>query len=322
MTIIKKMLTVKKNTPFVLDVEFQNFPLTYINALRRILVGNYLPQVVLAGTEIVTNSTQMPHEMIRHRVSLLPVAVHPTDAETIKNALVSLVVIPTDKERLITTDDFTIEKGPSSLLMKDRDLNKPLLFMKVRKGEEIHLGCKLSLEKGSHVCTATYKFHTDPERLKVDREKFLTKEGADPREFDNFYYQKSYSVDEHGRPNWVDFQIESVGVIKSKELLGMANKYLRKLIDDWVSDALDNISRESEKHVYSVNMKKGDHTEGALLQEMIYHGGKTGFVSYDILHPLLKDMSVRWISDSPPEEVLKEVQKKIHEYSDIVEKAL
>jgi hypothetical protein len=33
-------------------------------------------------------------------------------------------------------------------------------------------------------------------------------------------------------------------------------------------------------------------------------------------------MSVRWISDSPPEEVLKEVQKKIHEYSDIVEKAL
>lgn len=270
------MLTVKKNTPFVLDVEFQNFPLTYINALRRILVGNYLPQVVLAGTEIVTNSTQMPHEMIRHRVSLLPVAVHPTDAETIKNALVSLVVIPTDKERLITTDDFTIEKGPSSLLMKDRDLNKPLLFMKVRKGEEIHLGCKLALEKGSHVCTATYKFHTDPERLKVDREKFLTKEGADPREFDNFYYQKSYSVDEHGRPNWVDFQIESVGVIKSKELLGMANKYLRKLIDDWVSDALDNISRESEKHVYSVNMKKGDHTEGALLQEMIYHGGKTG----------------------------------------------
>lgn len=314
------MLTVKKNSPFMLDVEFQHFPLTYINALRRILVGNYLPQVVLAGTEIVTNSTQMPHEMIRHRVSLLPVAVHPTDAETIKNALVSLVVIPTDKERLISTDDFTVEKGPSSLLMKDRDLNKPLLFMKVRKGEEIHLGCKLALEKGSHVCTATYKYHVDPERVKVDREKFIEK--GDPREFDNFYYQKSYSVDEHGRPNWVDFQIESVGVIKSKELLGMANKYLRKLIDDWVSDALENISRESEKHVYSVNMKKGDHTEGALLQEMIYHGGKTGFVSYDILHPLLKDMSVRWISESSPEEVLKEVQKKIHEYSDIVEKAL
>jgi len=102
----------------------------------------------------------------------------------------------------------------------------------------------------------------------------------------------------------------------------MANVYLRKTIDEWVAEGLENISRESEKNVYSVNLKRGDHTEGALLQEMIYHGGKTGFVSYDILHPLLKDLSLKWISESAPEEVLKEVQKKIHEYSDIVEKAL
>lgn len=314
---------VKKNDSFMLDVEFQHFPLTFINALRRILVGNYLPMVVLSDIEISANTTQMPHEMIKHRTSLLPVAVHPTDAETIKNATVSLVVTPIpDKERLVTTDDFTIEKGPSSLLMKDRDLNKPLLFIKVRKGEELHLGGKLSLDKGSHVCTATYKYHIDPERLKVDRETFLKKEGADPREFDNFYYQKSYSVDEHGRPNWIDFQVESVGVIKSKELLKMANSYLRKTIDEWITEGLDSISRESEKNVYSVNLKKGDHTEGALLQEMAYHGKKTGFVAYDILHPLLKDMSLKWISESSPEEVLNDIRKRIHEYSDIVEKAL
>jgi len=279
--------------------------------------------VVLSDIEISANTTQMPHEMIKHRTSLLPVAVHPTDAETIKNATVSLVVTPIpDKERLITTDDFTIEKGPSSLLMKDRDLNKPLLFIKVRKGEELHLGGKLSLDKGSHVCTATYKYHIDPERLKVDRETFLKKEGADPREFDNFYYQKSYSVDDHGRPNWIDFQVESVGVIKSKELLKIANDYLRKTIDEWITEGLDTISRESEKNVYSVNLKKGDHTEGALLQEMAYHGKKTGFVAYDILHPLLKDMSLKWISESSPEEVLNDIRKRIHEYSDIVEKAL
>lgn len=314
---------IKKNDSFVLDVEFQHFPLTFINALRRILVGNYLPMVVLSDIEISANTTQMPHEMIKHRTSLLPVAVHPTDAETIKNATVSLVVTPIpDKERLVTTDDFTIEKGPSSLLMKDRDLNRPLLFIKVRKGEELHLGGKLSLDKGSHVCTATYKYHIDPERLKVDRETFLKKEGADPREFDNFYYKKSYSVDEHGRPNWIDFQVESVGVIKSKELLKMANSYLRKTIDEWITEGLDSISRESEKNVYSVNLKKGDHTEGALLQEMAYHGKKTGFVAYDILHPLLKDMSLKWISESSPEEVLNDIRKRIHEYSDIVEKAL
>jgi DNA-directed RNA polymerase subunit L len=314
---------IKKNSPFFLDAEFQHFPLTYVNALRRILVGNYLPQVVLTNIEILINTTQMPHEMIKHRTSLLPVAVHPTDAETIKNATVSLTVTPIpEKDRLITTDDFAIEKGPSSLLMKDRDLNTPMLFIKVRKGEEIQIGCKLSLDKGSHVCTASYKYHVDPERVKVDRETFLKKEGSDPREFDNFYYQKSYSVDEHGRPNWIDFHVESVGVIKSKELMKLANSHLRKLVDEWVSEALEHISRESEKNVYSVNLKKGGHTEGALLQEMMYHGGKTGFVAYDILHPLLKDLSLKWISETTPEDVLVDVQKKIHEYSDIVEKAL
>jgi DNA-directed RNA polymerase subunit L len=55
---------------------------------------------------------------------------------------------------------------------------------------------------------------------------------------------------------------------------------------------------------------------------MAYHGKKTGFVAYDILHPLLKDMSLKWISDSSPEEVLNDIRKRIHEYSDIVEKAL
>jgi DNA-directed RNA polymerase subunit L len=102
----------------------------------------------------------------------------------------------------------------------------------------------------------------------------------------------------------------------------MANTFLRKTVDEWISDALENISRESEKNVYSVNLKRGDHTEGALLQEMAYHGKKTGFVSYDILHPLLKDMTLRWISESPPEEVLNDIKKRIHEYFDIVEKVL
>ena len=312
----------KSQNKNVLDCEFRHFPLTFVNSLRRILVGNYLPIVCLDGTEILTNTTQMPHEMIKHRIRILPVSVDPTDAETIKNAKVELICNPVpDKDRLVTTADFTVEKGPKTLLMTDRDLNTPLLFIKVRKGEEVHLTSKLTLEKGSHVCTATYKYHVDPDRLKVDREAFVKTE-ADPREFDNFHYQKSYSVDEHGRPNWLDFNIESVGVLPARELLKMSVEYLKKLLTEWISEGLDNISRESEKNVYSVKLKKGDHTEGALIQEMIYHLGKTGFVSYDILHPLIKEMSVKWISEEKPEDILKETQKTILDYCQIVEKSL
>jgi DNA-directed RNA polymerase subunit L len=306
-----------------LDCEFQHFPLTFVNGLRRILVGNYLPIAVLSGTEILTNTTQMPHEMIKHRIQMLPLLVDPSDAETIKNAKVELICNPIpDKDRIITTADFVVEKGPKHLLMTDRDLDTPLVFIKVRKGEEIHLAARVILEKGSHVCTATYKYHVDPERLKIDKENFMKVEGADVREFDNFHYQKSYSVDEHGRPNWIDFSIESLGVIPSKTLLRMACEHLKKMTDEWITEALDNISRESEKNVFSVKLKKGDHTEGALMQEVIYHSGKTGFTCYDILHPLVKEMSLKWVSESSPEEILIDTRKTIHEYCEIVEKSL
>jgi DNA-directed RNA polymerase subunit L len=316
-------IEITKNKPFLFECQLNNFPVSFVNALRRILVGSYLPQVVLDNIQININTTQMPHEMIEHRLKMLPIALYPTDSETIKNSKIELIITPVpDKERLILTDDFKIEKGPSSLFMKDRELNKPLLFIKVRKNEEINLTASLSLTKGSHVCTATYKYHVDADRLKIDRENFLKIEGNDPREFDNFHYQKSYSVDEHGRPNCIDFQLESVGVIKSKELMKMATEHLRKLIDEWITEGMKNISKESEKDVYSISMKKGEHTEGSLIQEMIYHTSKTGFVSYDIPHPLLKDMTLKWISDTNPEEILKEIQTNIHEYINIIEKAL
>ena len=317
--------TIKKSSKdsFHLNCEFQGFPLTFVNGLRRVLVGEYLPSVVLRDINILVNTTQMPHEMIKHRMELLPININYENVEVIKNALVELKCFPIpDKDRVLTTDDFVIEKGPKHLLMKDRDLDKPLVFIKVRKGEEVHVTAKLAVEKGSQVCTSSQSFHIDPERAKIDKEEYMKKEDADERVFDNFYIQKSYSVDDHGRPNWIDFSIESVGVYSSKDLLKMAVQELKKLIDEWINEAMENISRESEKNVYSVNLKKGGHTEGALLQESIYALQKTDFVGYDILHPLVKELLIKFVSDSKPEDILKETQKHIHDYCELIEKAV
>ena len=115
---------------FHLNCEFQGFPLTFVNGLRRILVGEYLPMVVLRDVQILVNTTQMPHEMIKHRLELLPVNLTHESADVIKNAVVELKCFPIpDKDRILTTDDFTVEKGPKTLLMKDRDLDKPLIFI-------------------------------------------------------------------------------------------------------------------------------------------------------------------------------------------------
>ena len=103
---------VKKSSAFHFSCEFQGFPITFINGLRRILVGEYLPMVVLRDINILVNTTQMPHEMIKHRMELLPIIIDTDNAEVIKNALVELKCFPIpDKDRILTTDDFNVEKG-------------------------------------------------------------------------------------------------------------------------------------------------------------------------------------------------------------------
>ena len=71
-----------KNKKFDMETEFRNFPLTFVNALRRITLSE-IPIVVLQDIEIITNTSQMPYEMLKHRVELLPVNVSPEDTQII-----------------------------------------------------------------------------------------------------------------------------------------------------------------------------------------------------------------------------------------------
>jgi DNA-directed RNA polymerase subunit L len=146
--------------------------------------------------------------------------------------------------------------------------------------------------------------------------------GGDPRVFDNFYIQKSYSIDEIGRPNWIDLNLESVGVLPPKDLMLLGVSELRKEVDSWMTNALENVTREKEADVYHVKMDQGGHTVGALLQEVMYHSKDVSFVSYDIPHAMLPTMVLRFVTEKNPDVLLKETQKAVHEYCAIVEKGL
>ena len=304
---------------FTMNSEFQNFPLTFVNGLRRICLSE-IPTVVVTNIEVLKNTTQMPHEMLIHRMSLLPINVMHTETNIIRDAKIELRQLPDpDNNHELTTDDFVIHSGREHLLMKDRDLGTPLLFIRVRKGEEIHIKGDLAVELGSQVCTVSTKFHIDPERAEVDKKSFI-EGGGDERVFDNFQIQRSYSVDERGRPNWIDMYIESVGVLESKHILKLAVEKLRSEVDSWVKNA--KIARESEPNVYSVSLDQGGHTVGALLQEVIYHTAESAVVSYDIPHPLKNTMVIRFLTENKPEDVIKNAHKTIHDYCEIVENGL
>jgi DNA-directed RNA polymerase subunit L len=308
-----------------LSLQLRNFPVAFVNALRRIVLAN-IPTVVLRDVQILENTTQLPHEMLKHRFEMLPVNVSPDDTATVREAVVELQVVANKDQagvETITTDNFAIVSAREKILMRDPDLDTPILFLRVRPGEGVHIRGKLAVENQgvSQVSNCTSGWHVDPELAKANRKTWV-EEGKDPREFDNFYIQRSYSVNEKGRPNWFDFKVESVGVLKAKDILETALKILRKRLDDYMKEAVNAIRREQDEGSYSVTLEQGGHTLGALLQEVIYSDQNVNFVSYDIAHPLKKDMGIQMNTSKQPEAILKAAREVIEEYCSVVEKGL
>jgi DNA-directed RNA polymerase subunit L len=306
---------------FEFDCELKKFPVSFVNAIRRTTLSS-IPTVIVRDVKILENTTQLPHEMLKHRMEMLPINVSPADSVTIKDTKLTLHVSAED-DRIITTDDFTVQSSHPSVLLKDKDLNTPLLFLKMRKGEKVRLEAHLALENDqvSQVCTATTSWHTDPELVKTARKQH-EESGEDVRIFDNSLYQRYYSQDERGRPDWFDLKVESVGVLKSKDILLMAIRILRKQVEDYMKEAIVNIQKESDKDTYSITLEQGGHTVGYLMQEVIYGDANVNFVSYDIPHPLRKTMVLRFNTSKKAETVLKTAHDTIEEYCSVVEKGL
>jgi DNA-directed RNA polymerase subunit L len=303
--------------------ELKNVPSTFVNGLRRVLLGD-IPTVVIRDIEIPENTTDMPDEMLKHRVEMLPVNVLPTDASTIRDAKIELRILPDPtKRRMIYNTDFVVDSARPTILMNDRDLGTPIPIVPLLPTKTVHIRGRLAVETktASQVCTATSMWHIDEERAKEDKREFVEDDEGNPVLFDNFYVQRSYSRDEDGRPNWFDLNVESVGVIPAKQLVKMSASILRGLVDSYVKEALNNIERQKDGE-YRIQIKQGGHTVCALLQEVIYRNIPVNFVSYDIPHPLRSDTVLRFQTKQDPESVLKTAQGIVEEYCAIVEKGL
>ena len=292
---------------FRMTFELRGVPVQFANALRRMLL-NETPVVELTDVQILENTTLMPHEVMKHRVEMLPVKCRPSEEDTVRNARILLRVPPVadGPTRILTTDDFVVESTRTDLLLKDRDLGSPMFFLKLRPSETVHLTARLRVNpSSSQMCVATYLYHVDEELAKLDSEKF-----ADKVQFANFHRQMSYHRNAEGRPDWFDFAVESIGVVPAKDVVLYCLKDLMRRAPLWVKESA--IVREAEPSVYHIVSTTEGHTMGALAQVVAYNLGMCTFVSYDVPHPLRPEMKFRFRSvEKTPEEVLTAVVEGI-----------
>lgn len=298
-----------------LDAELKNVPVSFVNALRRILLAE-IPTVVVSNVQILENSSSMTHEMLRHRTEMLPVNVRAEEVAVVRDTKLELRVVADKEPREVTSDDFVATGPRGDVLLKDRDLNTPLLFMILKPGESIHIKANLMIQntKASQVCISTFRNHIAPDIVKVDRDTFVSQAGDDPaaqreaaRIFDNFHIQRCFSRNpQTGRPDWFDLTVESIGVTPARDLVKKAVEVLQEKIAEFVKLP---ILREEEGW-YRVEVPGETHTLGAIAQEMIYIANTTEFVSADVGHPLVPKLVIRFYTKtSSPETVIENFQK-------------
>jgi DNA-directed RNA polymerase alpha subunit len=301
---------------FRLDAELKNVPVSFVNALRRILLAE-IPTVVVSNVQILENSSSMTHEMVRHRMEMLPVNVRAEEVAVVRDTKLELRVVADKEHREVTTDDF-VGTGPrGDVLLKDRDLGTPLLFMVLKPGEAIHIKANLVIQstKTSQVCISTFRNHIDMDVAKVDMDTFVAQAGDDPkaraeaaRIFNSFHIQRSFHRNKDtGRPDWFDLTVESIGVTPARDLLKKAVEILQEKINEFVKLP---VLREEEGW-YRIEIPGETHTLGGLIQEMVYLANTTEFVSMDIGHPLVPKLAIRFYTKTGgPDAVIERFQKE------------
>ncbi len=299
-----------------LNAELKNVPVSFVNGLRRILLSE-IPTVIVSNIQILENSSSMTHEMLHHRISMLPVNVRAEETAVIRDTKLELQMGSDKTEMEVTTDDFKVTGPRNDVLLKDRDLGTPLLFLRLKAGESVHIKTTLSVVStgGSQVCISTFRNHIDPDVAKIDRDTFIAEAGDDPKAqkeaavvFDNFHIQRSFSRNkETGRADWFDLTVESIGVTPAKDLLKKAAELYLGKIAEFVKVP---VLRESDGW-YRIEMPGETHTLGQLMQEIIYTEKLADFVSTDAGHPLVPKLTIRFQNTTDaPDVVLNKLKEK------------
>jgi DNA-directed RNA polymerase subunit L len=289
-----------------LDVQLKGVPVAFVNALRRIALAE-LPVVVLTNIELLENTSNLTHEMLRHRLEMMPLNVKPDEVGVIRDTRLELKLGSTPDAPLeVSTDDFTVFGPRKDVILKDRDLGTPGYFLRLAPNQSLHIKATLGVEpKGrSQVCVSTFRNHTEPETLRIQRGLWIDN-GKDPREFDSFTYQKFYERDEAGRPYWFDMTLESVGVLPAKEILKLSVETLKEKLMEFMKAP---VQRE-EPGWFRVEMEGETFTLGHLLQELLYRDKNVEYVSRDIGHPLLPKLTVRFSTKQQPEQILETLKR-------------
>jgi DNA-directed RNA polymerase subunit L len=282
------------------------------NAVRRTLLSD-IPQVVFRTAPyeknqctVTTNTTRFNNEIIKQRLSCIPIHIKDFDNVPLKNYLLEVdVENDSDSVMYVTTENFKIKNVSTDTYLSEKDVRSIfppndytgffIDFLRLRPriseeipGEKIQLTCKFDIgtakEDGCYnvVSTCSYSFTQDGDKVDSELSKKKQEWRDDGKSKEEIEFEsENWRLLEAMRivkPDSFDFTVESIGVFTNAELLVKACDTLISGLNS-LKNAVETDDEEIVKikkaentliNSYDILLEKEDYTLGKIVEYVLY----------------------------------------------------
>jgi DNA-directed RNA polymerase subunit L len=307
-----------------LEFTLSDVDVAYANGIRRTIIADIpvlafntsLKEKKDANSQptnncnIVTNTSRLNNEMIKQRLSCIPICINDTKEfqSIVDNCILEVnVENNTDEMLIVTTKDFKIKDIRTGNYFADgalRHVFPPYIdmihghehyiqFIRLRPriseeipGEKISLTCKFSIETSKNdssfnvAGTCTYKRtqdnHAILQQLHIKESEFKEK-GLNDKEIE--FEKKNWQLLDGMRivvPNSFDFIIETVGTYSNERLVNIACKIINSELKN-IELMLQNeeivieLSNNTKPNCFEIYFENYDYTIGNIINQEMYN---------------------------------------------------
>ena len=290
-----------------------NTDVSYVNALRRTILAD-IPIVCFKTTpyeenkaNIMINTTRLNNEILKQRLSCIPICIPNLEDTPIKNYLLELdFENKMDTTYIVTTKDFKIKDLTSNTYLEDGFVKKifpPFIpptgngeyyidFVRLRPrisdeipGERIKLTCEFSVSTARDdsmfnvTGTCSYGYTPDPEKMEEQLEIRKQKwKDEDKKESEIKFEAANWKLLEglrYVKKNSFDFIIQSVGIYENEKIIIKASEILLHKFEIMknalAQDELEiKAADNTMENCYDVTLVNEDYTIGNILNYELY----------------------------------------------------
>ena len=297
----------------LMSFTISNIDVSYVNAIRRTILSD-IPIVCFKTTpyeenkaNILINTTRLNNEILKQRLSCIPICISNLEDTPIKNYLLEVdVENKIDVTVIVTTKDFNIKDISSNTYLDEGEQKKifpPFIpptgsgeyyidFVRLRPrisdeipGERIKFTCEFSVSTARDdsmfnvTGTCAYGFSPDPEKmaeqLEIRKQKW---KDEDKKEAEIKFEAANWKLLEglrYVKKNSFDFVLQSVGIYENKQIIIKASQILLQKFEVFKKSLMqDEVeikpSENTMENCYDITLENEDYTIGNILNYELY----------------------------------------------------